>query len=215
MCFQVSLMLISGWNGFHNFLKMKLPNSPILLSYHQKLTLSHPTAQGIIGFMWNSFSIIIHSQYHLAFFFVSVFVCVLQFISILISHLANPNVIIIFIILVINIATALMYSLSYWLVIIPSKDKLKILFCLLPLSTWYKFRVRMGHGKPGNSWNLSISVFLPGKPWNFIVVGHCCSLCMVCKLLQMSCQGQNKIRASYVRKYPQTRMILTVFESGS
>ena len=32
-------------------------------------------------------------------------------------------------------------------------------------------RVRTGHGKPGKSWNLSISVSRPGKSWNFIV-GH-------------------------------------------
>jgi len=26
-----------------------------------------------------------------------------------------------------------------------------------------------GHGKPGNSWNLSISISRPGKSWNLIV----------------------------------------------
>jgi len=90
LCFQVLSMLISGWNGFHNFQKMKLPNSPILPSYHQKLTLNHPTAQGIKSFMWNLCSII-HSQYHLhSFLLMCNFVCVLQFISILIWHSTNP-----------------------------------------------------------------------------------------------------------------------------
>ena len=32
-------------------------------------------------------------------------------------------------------------------------------------------RVRTVYGKPGKSWNLSISVSRPGKSWNFIV-GH-------------------------------------------
>ena len=30
-------------------------------------------------------------------------------------------------------------------------------------------RVRTGHGKPGKSWNLSISFSRPGKSWNLIV----------------------------------------------
>ena len=30
-------------------------------------------------------------------------------------------------------------------------------------------RVHPGHGKPGNSWNLSISFSRPGKSWNLIV----------------------------------------------
>ena len=30
-------------------------------------------------------------------------------------------------------------------------------------------RVRTGHGKPGNSWNLRISFSRPGKSWNLIV----------------------------------------------
>ena len=29
----------------------------------------------------------------------------------------------------------------------------------------------MGHGKPGKSWNLNISVSRPGKSWN-LIVGH-------------------------------------------
>lgn len=29
----------------------------------------------------------------------------------------------------------------------------------------------MGHGKPGESWNLRISFSRPGKSWNFMV-GH-------------------------------------------
>ena len=50
-----------------------------------------------------------------------------------------------------------------------------------------------------------------------VIVGHgkLVWFCVVRKLLEMSKQGQNKIRASYVRKYPKTRMILTIFESGS
>ena len=79
-------------------------------------------------------------------------------------------------------------------------------------------RVRTGHGKPGKSWNLSISVCRPGKSWNFIV-GHGKSwkiiVYVVRKLLQVSKQGQNKIQASYARKYPKTMMILKSFESGS
>ena len=66
----------------------------------------------------------------------------------------------------------------------------------------------MSHGKPGKSGNLSISVSRPGKSWKII-------LCVVRKLLQVSKQGQNKIRASYVRKYPKTRIILKIFESRS
>ena len=68
----------------------------------------------------------------------------------------------------------------------------------------------MGHGKPGKSWNLSIPVSRPGKSWN-LIVGHEKSykiiVCVVCKLLQASKQGQIKIQASYVRKYPKTRMM--------
>ena len=71
-----------------------------------------------------------------------------------------------------------------------------------------QFRVRTGHGKPGKSWNLSISVSRPGKSWNFIV-GHGKSwkiiLYVVRKLLQVSKQGQNKVQVSYARKYPKTR----------
>ena len=76
-------------------------------------------------------------------------------------------------------------------------------------------RVRTGHGKPGKSWNLSISVSRPGKSWNLIVgYGKAWKIivCGVRKLLQVSKQGQNKIQADYARKYLKTRMI---FESGS
>ena len=69
-------------------------------------------------------------------------------------------------------------------------------------------RVRSGHEKPGKSWKWSISVSRPGKSWKIIV-------CVVRKLLQVPKQGQNKIQASCVRKYPKTRMSLTIFESGS
>ena len=77
----------------------------------------------------------------------------------------------------------------------------------------FPIRVRTGHGKPGKSWSLSVLVFRPGKSWN-LIDGHGKS-CVVHKLLQVSKQGQNKIQASFVRKYPKTRMILTNFESGS
>ena len=76
-------------------------------------------------------------------------------------------------------------------------------------------RVRTGHGKPGKSWNLSISVSRPGKSRNLIVgYGKAWKIivCGVRKLLQVSKQGQNKIQANYARKYLKTRMI---FESGS
>ena len=66
-------------------------------------------------------------------------------------------------------------------------------------------RVRTGHGKPGKSWNLSISVSRPGKSWNVIVY-------VVRKLLLVSKQGQNKIQESYARKYQKTRMILKMFK---
>ena len=33
------------------------------------------------------------------------------------------------------------------------------------------FRVRTGHGKPGKSWNFTISFSRPGKSWN-LGVGH-------------------------------------------
>ena len=44
--------------------------------------------------------------------------------------------------------------------------------------------------------------------WKIIMV------CVVCKLLQMPKLGQ-KIQASHVRKYLETRMSLTIFDSGS
>ena len=66
--------------------------------------------------------------------------------------------------------------------------------------------------------NLSILVYRRGKSWN-LIVGHGKSwkiiLSVVGKLLWVSKQGQNKIQASYARKYPKTRMSLTIFESGS
>ena len=40
-------------------------------------------------------------------------------------------------------------------------------------------------------------------------------LCVVRKLFQVPKQGQNKIQASYVRKYSKTSIILTIFESRS
>ena len=46
------------------------------------------------------------------------------------------------------------------------------------------------------------------KSWKIIVY-------VVRKLLQVSKQGQNKIQASYARKYPKARMILKIFENGS
>ena len=38
---------------------------------------------------------------------------------------------------------------------------------------------------------------------------------VVGKLLQVSKQGQNKIQASYARKYPKTRISLTIFLAAS
>ena len=55
----------------------------------------------------------------------------------------------------------------------------------------------MGHGKPGKSWNLTISYSKPGKSWN-LIVGHGKSwkiIVMYRRLItavQMSKQGQNK-----------------------
>ena len=53
----------------------------------------------------------------------------------------------------------------------------------------------MGHGKPGKSWKLSLSVSRPGKSWN-LIVGHGKSqkiiVCMLRKLLQ--CLKQDKIK---------------------
>ena len=52
-----------------------------------------------------------------------------------------------------------------------------------------------------------------------LIVGHGklwkISVCVVRKLLQLSKQGQNKIQAIYLRKYPKTRMILTIFKNCS
>ena len=50
-------------------------------------------------------------------------------------------------------------------------------------SVWL-LRVRTGHGKPGKSWNLSISVSRPGKSWKIIVyvVNYC------------RCQSKGKIK---------------------
>ena len=41
--------------------------------------------------------------------------------------------------------------------------------------------------------------------WKIIV-------CVVGKLLQVPKQEQNKLQTNYVRKYPKTRMILTIFK---
>ena len=53
-------------------------------------------------------------------------------------------------------------------------------------------RVRTGHGKPGKSWDLSISVSRPGKSWN-LIVAHGKSwkiiVCVVRKLLQVLKKG--------------------------
>ena len=64
----------------------------------------------------------------------------------------------------------------------------------------YKRRVRTGHGKPGKSWNLSISVSRPGKSWNLIVgYGKAWKIivCVVRKLLQVSI-SKDKIKYSQV-----------------
>ena len=78
----------------------------------------------------------------------------------------------------------------------------------------------MGHGKPGKSWNLSISVSRKlkkshGKVMEFNCWSWKIIVCVEHKLLQVLKQGQNKIQASYVRKYPKRGMILTIFERGS
>ena len=51
--------------------------------------------------------------------------------------------------------------------------------------------------------------------WSWNVMENYSTVCVVCKLLQVLNQGQNKIQASYVRKYLKTKMILTIFKSGS
>ena len=55
----------------------------------------------------------------------------------------------------------------------------------------------MGHGKPGKSWNLSISVSRPGKSLN-LIVGYRKAwkiiVCVVRQLLQVSKQGQKLIK---------------------
>ena len=57
--------------------------------------------------------------------------------------------------------------------------------------------------------------FQAWKVMEFNIIGHgkSCKIivCVICKLLQVSKQGQNKIQASYVRKYPKTRMIFYKF----
>ena len=72
-------------------------------------------------------------------------------------------------------------------------QKLKDLIKLSDLCHFQLFassiRVRTGHGKPGKSWNLSISVSRPGKLWNLIVgYGKAWKIivCVVRKLLQVS-----------------------------
>jgi len=62
------------------------------------------------------------------------------------------------------------------------------------------YRVRTGHGKPGKSWNLSISVSRPGKSWNLIVgYGKAWKIivCVVRKLLQVSI-SKDKIKCRQV-----------------
>ena len=68
----------------------------------------------------------------------------------------------------------------------------------------------MGHGKPGKSLNLSISVSRHGIVSLVVDI-----VCVVRKLLQVSKQGQNKIQASYLIKYLKTRMTLKIFDTGS
>ena len=38
-----------------------------------------------------------------------------------------------------------------------------------PLASTVQHRVRTGHGKPGKSWNLGVSISRPGGSWNLIV----------------------------------------------
>ena len=57
------------------------------------------------------------------------------------------------------------------------------------LEATHTSRVRTGHGEPGKSWNLSISVSRPGKSLNLIVgYGKAWKIivCVVRKLLQVS-----------------------------
>ena len=55
----------------------------------------------------------------------------------------------------------------------------------------------MGHGKLGKSWNLSLSVYRPGKSWN-LIVGRGKSweiiVCILPKLLQLLKQDKIKYR---------------------
>ena len=71
------------------------------------------------------------------------------------------------------------------------------LICIYPCLGIYKFHTV--HGKPGKSYNLRISVSRAGKSWN-LIVGHGKSwkitVCVVCKLLQVSKQGQSKMQAA-------------------
>ena len=65
----------------------------------------------------------------------------------------------------------------------------KALYCLFEHQLLPLYRVRTGHGKPGKSWNLSISVSRPGKSWNLIFgYGKAWKIivCVVRKLLQVS-----------------------------
>ena len=73
----------------------------------------------------------------------------------------------------------------------------------------------MGHGKPGKSWNVSISISRPGKLWN-LVVGHEKSWkIVVCKLLQMLKQGKKKYRQAMSENTPKQGFFFTLFKSGS
>jgi len=59
---------------------------------------------------------------------------------------------------------------------------------------------------------MSVSRPVEGLGILLLVLENCSAVCVVCELFQVSKQGQNKIQASYIRKYPKTRMILIIFE---
>ena len=69
-------------------------------------------------------------------------------------------------------------------------------------------RVRTGHGKPGKSWNLSISVSRAGKSWNLIVgYGKAwkITVCVVRKLLQVSISKDKIKQGKLCQKIPENK----------
>ena len=104
------------------------------------------------------------------------------------------------------------YPINDYVVIASTSCVLSNLLCMSiqgSYRSWKTWKVTEFKYFSFQAWKvMEFNIVGHGKSWKIIV-------CVVCKLLQLSKQGQNKIQASNVRKYTKTRMILTIFKSGS